>query len=1200
MTVQPASYDAFRQALGMLGPEPDTAAPLVHALGMRHIRSAVDMVGKYASASELRNQVAEYVEAFYRVGEADLSDGATVGVYLIPLREWETRSSDRERYRRKVAKALVEHQQQDARWLAILLDPRGKSPEVEFVMPRVRPGAGVGTVRASVNLREPNRYHCELLEAMTVPAGASLGAIVKQWNEAFSVERVTKRFYEEFRVLRDQLIDALLECNADNPALKGRDRKKDKEFDLQLHAYGTRQLGRLLFAWFLQQKRWLGNSAGDGDPEFLSKLFAEKRDVVDGFFADTLVPLFLDGLGLPLRDQAHKAVEERLGPIPYLGGALFRAGADDFEATLMGLEGDDLRPTRRVVLPDDLFDPKKDQPATSGKKGSAQRTILGLLRGYRFTTQESTPDDQSVDPDPELLGKVFENLYQADERHQTGAYYTPREIVHYMCRQVLDGYLAERSGISQEDIDRIRSEAADWTLSDWRLDTVAAEKVQHALADVKILDPAVGSGAFLLASIHEIVLLRRGIWQSEHDDFLDRGSQEMADYKRHAATNCVYGVDINPMAVEICQLRLLLSIVVDLDISDYREVPTLPNLDFRVVAGDSLIDRMGEKPFLQSLPPPLGVQFDFELTKQIGDLQKKIDKWRGEFSGEGVERKDAARLRDLAQKIRAAQVEIARIQLDGETEDARARLKKLATSGKATKKALRSLEAHLSGLEQLAEGLHERAAYQKPFLWPVNFHEVFEAGGFDIVLANPPYVRQEKLDATDQVAFAAAFDSVHIGTADLYVYFYERARQVLRTSGMAAFITSDKFMRVDYGVALRRRLASGWQLSHVIDFAHLPVFDADVMPSVIIMKAAMPADDAELGFARLREPIRVSIIESGVSVNVASVRSALENLTSLLSEHVVPDVVQKYLIDEVWAPVSREVVAAVKQMRSAHPTLGEILGSTDSTYGVKTGLNDAYIVTDVERRRLIDEDRSSEQCLRQWGRGQDIVDWAPKLSGLWLILIPSSEDASVNNPWSQAGTEAKARQVFAETYPAVYRHLLPFEDGLRRRSDQGRFWWELRSCAYYAEFAKPKMVWKDIAYRPHFAWDGKGTVFGNTAFFSAQAPKSLVAVCNSLPFYWLAGMTLIEAKDAYYRWLPSDLAHVPTPLLDSDASRQLEAAVNRALENGGLSVEEEVNDLVFDLYGLEESARRAARSWNDLRVKSETVASVLSGATEIE
>jgi hypothetical protein len=202
---------------------------------------------------------------------------------------------------------------------------------------------------------------------------------------------------------------------------------------------------------------------------------------------------------------------------------LFRADANPFERALFGT-GDDGARTRRVSLPNDLFDPTKDDLVLARRGGQRQRTVLGLLNGYRFTTQESTPDDQSVDPDPELLGKVFENLYQEGERHETGAYYTPREIVHFMCREALDGYLKARAGVDQETINWLREEATDWAASNRRLTPVQAEALDRALDEVTVLDPAVGSGAFLVGMLQEIVLLKRGIEQSERDREIERSS----------------------------------------------------------------------------------------------------------------------------------------------------------------------------------------------------------------------------------------------------------------------------------------------------------------------------------------------------------------------------------------------------------------------------------------------------------------------------------------------------------------------------------------------------------------------------------------------------------------------------------------------------------------------------------------------------
>jgi Eco57I restriction-modification methylase len=732
----------YRTAIKLLSTDPNTAAALAEQLDMAFVSNAPDLISG-GTATPLVEALANDFHGLHRVGQAEL-DGANAAVYLAYMPEWPVRSSEREKYRRKLAKALIEHQVQDPRWLTILMDGTGKSREAEFLVPRQRTGKAFGTIRASVNLDEPNRYHVELLQELKVRSGTTLAELSRQWNQALSVERVTRRFYDEFRELRNRIVQKLLEHNANNPAIAGKDREEDKVFDLQLHAFGTRQLGRILFLWFIQQKRWLGGAtAGAGETDFILDLFRNHEGDGASFYSDVLLPVFFEGLGLPIHNAKHRAVEALFGPLPYLGGGLFRLGADDFEAQLFGVSGEGER-TRHVVLPDDLFDPLADRPSEAAGP-SRERTVLGLLRGYRFTTQESTPDDQSVDPDPELLGKVFENLYQGDDRHDTGAYYTPREIVHFMCREALDGYLRSKAEIEQEMLDWLREEAIDWEVSERRLTPAERSGLVEALDDVKIVDPAVGSGAFLVASLQEIVLLKRGIEQSSSDRDIAAGSVDTADWKRRTITNSLYGVDINPMAVEICHLRLWLSMVVELDINDYHDIPSLPNLDLRIVAGDSLIDRMGEERFIHSLGEG-GVQANFEIVERVDRLLNEMERLQHRFSGEGVH--DPMRLVQWRKDIRHKQIEIARVQLDDAIAEAERRV---AAAAGGSQPARRRAEQHANNLERLRDGLRDDAPYQKPFLWPVNFPEIFERGGFDVVVANPPYVRQEKLDARPRV-----------------------------------------------------------------------------------------------------------------------------------------------------------------------------------------------------------------------------------------------------------------------------------------------------------------------------------------------------------------------------------------------------------------------------------------------------------------
>ena len=279
------------------------------------------------------------------------------------------------------------------------------------------------------------------------------------------------------------------------------------------------------------------------------------------------MPLFFEGMA---NGAPGEAVRDLLGFTPYLNGGLFRKNRLE-DALAKGGE---------VSLPDEVFDPdiEPNQP----------HTVLSLLRGYRFTTRESTPDDQSVDPDPELLGRVFENLYQGDERKNTGTYYTPREIVHFMCRQALDGYLRDQTGVTQGRLDWLRKQVNEKDEVSHPLPAEVEERLDEALDAVRICDPAVGSGAFLLGMMQEIILLRRGMAYSKHEYIQDEENL-ITEWKRRAIRLSLYGVDINPEAVEICQLRLWLSLVLD----QWRppQDSPLPNLDFRIVAGDSLVDR---------------------------------------------------------------------------------------------------------------------------------------------------------------------------------------------------------------------------------------------------------------------------------------------------------------------------------------------------------------------------------------------------------------------------------------------------------------------------------------------------------------------------------------------------------------------------------------------------------------------------------
>ena len=496
-----------------------------------------------------------------------------------------------------------------------------RKPSSYFLEPRcVSLGAASTSVRAHLDLNNPTRFHRDLLRGIQIPSGASLLDISRLWQKEFSVERVTTKFYQEYAAVRDRIADAMLVHNQDHPAVESF--SKD-----DARAWATRQMGRVLFLWFLQAKRWLGAPGGHGSPTYLVDLWRKRGETPEGeYFRGILAPMFFDAMATGSSSHGENPV---LGFVPYLNGGLFRRSALEDRINDIG----------EVTLPDEVFDPEEEN------------SLLGLLSRYRFTTRESTPDDQSVDPDPELLGRVFENLYQGDERHDTGTYYTPREIVHFMCREALDGYLRDETGVDQDTLNLLRQEAVGSRDESQALPNIPDVALIDALETVRICDPAVGSGAFLLGAIQEIVSLRRGILFSKRryvePDLLYRS---VSDWKRRTIEHSLYGVDINPEAVEICRLRLWLSMVLDMD-----EPPeansnwSLPNLDFQIVAGDSLVDRVAGVTFKESWPTPSGLQLGMELQR------KSYGNWRtisptGDENSKGTHRNPSTtcgKLRDL-------------------------------------------------------------------------------------------------------------------------------------------------------------------------------------------------------------------------------------------------------------------------------------------------------------------------------------------------------------------------------------------------------------------------------------------------------------------------------------------------------------------------------------------------------------------------
>ncbi|MCX6844314.1 MAG: Eco57I restriction-modification methylase domain-containing protein [candidate division WOR-3 bacterium] len=566
-------------------------------------------------------------------------------------------------------------------------------------------------------------------------------------EEAFSVEAVTKQFFEEYEHCFYKVV---------KPAVK-----KILVDDADAHKFTQLLLNRLLFCWFLQKKSWLG-----GKSDYLLTLFDRAQNYTPpiSFYDEYLTHLFFEVLCNPAeaRRQPKRGDPKISWEAPFLNGGLFERSELDLKFEALG---------RVPRLPSPVF----------------KAVLEDLFSRYNFTIEESTPLDVQVALDPELLGTIFERLVTG--RHETGSYYTPRPVVGFMCREALVRYLTGACVCFKNGAHKI-AEALVYDPDVTELSVTDSADIVRALDSVRVCDLACGSGAYLVTMLHELVGLYRTL-------FSDKLKEPQKDYdlKLRIIQRNLYGVDLDDFAVNIARLRLWLSLVVDSEETDVSKVKPLPNLDFKMEVGDSLSAANPEDSKGQ-------LSLHADLVKDYHTAKSKF------LSSHGPAK---PWLRQEADELR----------------------QKIATW-------VRHKHAPLG------------------FDWPVEFAEVFADGGFDIVVANPPYVRAdaqfkhitaEKLRQAEisrwKVYRATLLDSGIYKTLyekwDLYVAFLERAHQLLRPGGQMVFIISDAYNAAKYAKKSHEFFLRQASIERIDFCTDIPLFDAGVSNTILHYSKAPPA-----------------------------------------------------------------------------------------------------------------------------------------------------------------------------------------------------------------------------------------------------------------------------------------------------------------------------------------------------------------------
>lgn len=972
-------------------------------------------------------------------------------------------------------------------------------------------GAGKRALRR-MEIGGSHRLHtvAERLELLKkkLPDCGNQGEVAALVEEAFDVEAVGKTFFAEYQAQYRAFKSRIL---SDNPGLSWV-REEGK-----LSRYVQLLLGRIMFLHFVEKKGWL-----DNDPDFIRTLFAPFGKKKSGFHRLALSPLFFEALN---KSGDRKHIDGIEYAIRFLNGGLFEA-RPEFN------EGD---PVSGPLVADELF---------SG--------LFAMLGRYNFTVDESTPLDQTVGIDPEMLGKVFENLLEAEARHASGTYYTPRSIVEYMCRETLYRHCHAHAGIDRDAFLHL----FDCALEGRKPETekALAQRLEAVLDNITVLDPAVGSGAFLLGMLQEILMLKESLARAR-GDAEELILAERAARKAAIIHESLYAVDISFPAIEIARLRLWLALVVD-----QNEPHPLPNLDYHIIRGDTLKTLLDGKPVL-----PLD---DAAKDDLFGESNQHIESLlmhkAALYSANGEEK---ARLRREIRAELSAMIEAhwakSEMVLRGNARDLLDAAPGADPERLPKPKLKRYLEtqAMLEKIDEerrkLSESRDKGEELDLPFT-PLHlyFAEVFAGSepGFDIVIANPPYVRHEEIREI-KPQLEAEFGSFYCGTADLYTYFYKRGLELLKTGGHLCFIAPNKFMRAGYGLNTRKLLVTDAIPRIVIDFGDTPIFDATTYPSILLLEKARSDPESQFTAIIVKdvsdiERVSDAVIERGFTMKVVDLRP------------------------EGWTLESPEVLALMEKLRNKGTPLGEYVKGR-FYYGIKTGFNEAFVIDAATREKLITEDPKSSELIKPWLRGRDIRKWQAEWAGLYVITIASS--ANREWPWSNAKSEADARPIFATSYPAIHTHLSSYEDKLRKRDDQGQFWWELRSCAYFAEFEQPKIVYRHFVTTPEFVYDEAGHLTNDKSYIMPTDDLSLLGILNSSITGFYIRQVSPPVRGGYHEMRIIFMERLPIPVLDdaqkSFVTQRVEAILANPESTEVPTLEAEIDELVFDLYGLDESER---------------------------
>jgi adenine-specific DNA-methyltransferase len=743
------------------------------------------------------------------------------------------------------------------------------------------------------------------------------------------------------------------------------------------------------------------------------------------------------------------------------------------------------------------------------------------------------------------------------------------------------------------------------------------DKTQRTLAnqlinEIKIVDPAVGSGHFLVSALNEMIAIKsylailsyknggdrvKGYSISlENDEIIieNRETEKRFEYrlnqngniipelqnlqetlfheKQTIIENCLFGVDINPKSVMICQLRLWIELLknayyipsTDRSRPVRTELQTLPNIDINIKTGNSLISKFDIKD---------------NVFERITSFQKKLEEYKNwvhiykntnDKKAKNVLKNNLKLFKD---EFKLADLRVSKLQndlrkLNGEYYD-KYQTYQVFTSELTDNelKAKEKLETAINDKKVELQTVKDNPIYANAFEWRFEFPEVLDDKGnfvgFDVVIGNPPYFSLSS-DLTLK-AVSEKYKS-YTQTGDIYSLFYEISDSILKDDGFQSLITSNKWMRANYGILFRKFIIEKTNPLLLVDFGQNLIFDNATVHTNIILSQ-----------------------KSKFKNNFSGVRfldNDFYNFKDTLKNYIDNNVINHLNFDEnVWNVISADVFKIKLKIEKKHKPLKE--WDAKINFGIKTGLNEAFIIDNETKQKLIEEDIESKKFIKPILRGRDTRKYYAEFKNYWLVNIPKGYTIKTKLNTGNVIMEPppvygnviydEAWEWFCKNNFAIANYLYNYKSKAIKREDKGDYWWELRACSYLKEFEKPKIIFSEIVSEPQFYYDEQGYYPEATVFFiSGNHLKYLTALLNSKSVtFFFKNFYMGGELVGKIRYKKAFLENVPIPKPSEKEQKKIENLVDQIItikkedaKADTSELENQIDELVYQLYEL--------------------------------